>query len=77
MRSVTITPHKPDVAANAMLSTVQTASVCPMGQPRTTLAIFAAARFTAAMIIQLKKRPRYNARNPRTNVAPRPEYRIS
>ena len=39
--------------------------------------IFAAARFTAAMIMQLKKRPRYSARNPRTNVAPLPEYRIS
>ena len=58
MRSVTITPHSPDVAAKAMLSTAQMASVRNIGQPNTTLAILAAARFTVAMMMQLKKRPK-------------------
>ena len=34
------------------------ASVCHIGQPSSTLAIFAAARFTVAMITMLKNRPR-------------------
>ena len=34
---------------------------------------FAAARFTVAMMTQLKNRPRYTARNARTNRAGRPE----
>ena len=58
MKSVTITPHSPDVAANAMFSTPQTMSVCGIGQPSTTLAILTAARFTEAMMKQLKSRPR-------------------
>ena len=50
MKSVTSTPHNHDVAANAMFSTAQIASVCPMGHPSTTFAIFTAARFTDAMM---------------------------
>ena len=44
--------------ANDTLMTAQTASVCHIGQPSSTLAIFAAARFTVAMITMLKNRPR-------------------
>ena len=58
MKSVTSTPQSPEVAAKAMLSTAQMSSVCHIGQPSTTLAILAAARFTVAMITQLKKSPR-------------------
>ena len=58
MKSVTSTPHRPDVAANATLSTAQMTSVCVIGQPSTTLAIFTAARFTDAMMKQLNTRPR-------------------
>ena len=36
----------------------QTVSVRAIGQPRTMLAILAAARFTVAMMTQLKNRPR-------------------
>ena len=56
--SVTSTPHSPAIDANATLMTAHTASVCHMGQPSSTLAIFAAARLTAAMITMLKKSPR-------------------
>jgi hypothetical protein len=77
MKSVTRTPHKPDVAANATFSTAQITSVCVIGQPSTTFAIFTAARFTDAMMKQLNTSPRYAARNPRTNDAAFPEYRIS
>jgi hypothetical protein len=41
-----------------MFSTAQTSSVCPIGHPSSTLAIFAAARLTDAMITQLKNSPR-------------------
>ena len=58
MKSVTSTPHRPDVAANATLITPQTSSVCPIGQPSSTLAILAAARFTDAMMTTLKNSPR-------------------
>ena len=58
MKSVTSTPHSPDVAAKATLRTAQMRSVFPIGQPNNTFAILAAARFTVAMITQLKKRPR-------------------
>ena len=44
-----------------------------IGQPSSTLAIFAAARFTDAMMTMLKNRPRYIARNPRTHFAGAPE----
>jgi hypothetical protein len=58
MKSVTSTPHSPDVAANATFNTAQMSSVCVIGQPNTTLAIFTAARLTEAMMKQLKIRPR-------------------
>ena len=58
MKSVTSTPQSPEVAAKATFSTAQTRSVFPIGQPRITLAILTAARFTVAMMTQLKKRPR-------------------
>ena len=58
MNSVTSTPHRPEVAAKIMLITAQNNSVCHIGQPRITLAIFAAARLTAAMITPLKNKPR-------------------
>ncbi len=58
IKSVTSTPHSPEVAAKATLMTPHTSSVCPIGQPSSTLAILAAARFTVAMITQLKNRPR-------------------
>ena len=58
MKSVTSTPQRPEVAAKKMLRTPQTTSVCPIGQPSITLAILAAARFTVAMMTQLKKSPR-------------------
>ena len=58
MKSVTITPQSPDVAAKATFSTAQTMSVWAIGQPSSTLAILAAARFTVAMIMQLKNSPR-------------------
>ena len=58
MKSVTRTPHSPDVAANATFRTLQITSVCMIGQPSRTLAILAAARLTVAMITMLKNRPR-------------------
>src|SRR5688500_17454603 len=48
--SVISTPHRPAIDANATLITAHTASVCHIGQPRGTLAILAAARFTVDMI---------------------------
>ncbi len=56
--SVTMTPQRPEVAANAMFSTAQTTSVCAIGHPSSTLAILAAARLTVAMITQLNSSPR-------------------
>jgi putative tricarboxylic transport membrane protein len=44
--------------ARGTLSTAQTSSVCHIGQPRRIDAILAAARFTVAMMTQLKIRPR-------------------
>ena len=58
MKSVTSTPHNPDTAAKATLSTAQTSSVCHIGQPSSMLAILAAARFTVAMMTMLKNSPR-------------------
>ena len=55
---MTITPQSPAVAAKMMQSTPQINSVWVIGQPSSTLAILAAARFTDAMMTQLKKRPR-------------------
>jgi hypothetical protein len=56
--SVISTPHSPAIDANAMLMIAQAPSVCHIGQPSSTLAIFAAARFTVDMITMLKNRPR-------------------
>ena len=58
IESVTSTPHSPDTEAKKMVITEQTSRVRSIGQPSTTLAILAAARFTVAMMTQLKKRPR-------------------
>ena len=58
MKSTTSTPQSPDVAAKAMFITPQISRVCHIGQPRTMLAILAAARFTEAMMKQLKNSPR-------------------
>jgi hypothetical protein len=52
------TPHNPAIDAKAMLITAQMPSVCHIGQPSSTLAIFAAARFTVDMMTMLKNRPR-------------------
>ena len=73
IRSVTITPHNPAVAAKATFSTAQMTSVFAIDQPSRTAAIFAAARLTVAMITQLKNKPRYSERNARTNRAGLPE----
>ena len=56
-----------------MLMTAQAPSVCHIGQPSSTLAILAAARFTVDMITMLKNKPRYTARNARTSAAGLPE----
>src|SRR6185312_2897431 len=53
--SVTSTPQSPLTEAKKIVMMPQTMSVRSIGQPSTTLAIFAAARFTVAMIAQLKK----------------------
>ncbi len=58
IESVTSTPHSPDTDAKKIVITAAMDSVCQGGQPSTTLAIFTAARFTVAMITQLKNRPR-------------------
>ncbi len=58
IESVTSTPQSPETDAKKMVMTEQTSSVRSIGQPRTTFAILAAARFTVAMITQLKRRPR-------------------
>src|SRR5687767_13852607 len=56
--SVINTPQRPAIDANRMLITAQVARVCDIGQPSSTLAILAAARFTVAMITMLKNNPR-------------------
>jgi hypothetical protein len=71
--SVTNTPHRPETEAKKMVMTPHTIKVRSMGQPSTTLPIFAAERFTAAMMMQLKNRPRNTARKPRRARAARPE----
>ena len=58
MKSVTSTPHRPDVAANEHVEDAADDERLPIGQPSSTLAILAAARFTVAMITMLKNRPR-------------------
>ena len=56
--SVTSTPQSPDTDAKKIVMIEQTMRVRPIGQPSTTVAILTAARFTVAMMKQLKKRPR-------------------
>src|SRR5688500_10740887 len=56
--SVIRTPHRPAIDANATLMIAHTNNVCHIGQPSSTLAILAAARFTVAMITMLKNNPR-------------------
>ncbi len=75
--SITRTPHNPVCAAKATFKIPTASSVCMRVIPNSTLAILHAARFTEAMIMQLKNNPRYSARNPRTAVAAFPEYRNS
>ena len=58
IESVTSTPHKPETDAKKIVMTPQTMSVRSIGQPRRTFAILTAARFTVAMMTQLKSRPR-------------------
>ena len=71
--SMTSTPHSPANAANVTFSTPTSSSVCQRSSPNRMPAILQVARFTAAMIMQLKNRPRYTARKPRTADAARPE----
>jgi DNA-binding MurR/RpiR family transcriptional regulator len=56
--SVTSTPHSPLTEAKKIVMTAQTRSVRSIGQPSTMLPILAAARFTVAMMTQLKNSPR-------------------
>ncbi len=56
--SVTITPHRPAVAAKTIGTTTLIANVSKRGQPKRMPAIFTSARLTVAMIQQLKKSPR-------------------
>jgi len=56
--SITSTPHKPEWAAKTQLSRPTASSVCQRSSPKSTAAILQAARFTVAMMMQLKNRPR-------------------
>jgi len=49
-----------------MLITAQKASVSHFSKPNRMPEILVAARLTDAMMMQLKNRPRYTARKPRT-----------
>ncbi len=71
--SITSTPHKPECAAKTTFSTPTASSVCQRSNPNSTAAILHAARFTVAMMMQLKNNPRYTARKPRTALAALPE----
>ncbi len=71
--SMTRTPHSPECAAKATFSTPQSSSVCQRGRPNRILAILQAAKLTEARMKQLKNRPRYTERNPRTTPAAVPE----
>ena len=55
------------------LSNPTASSVCQRSRPNRMAAILQAARLTVAMMMQLKKRPRYTARKPRTALAALPE----
>ena len=56
--SMTSTPHSPEWAAKTTLSSPTAASVCQRFRPNSIAAILHAARFTVAMMMQLKKKPR-------------------
>jgi hypothetical protein len=56
--SMTSTPHSPANAANVTLSVPTISSVCQRSRPNRMPAILHVARFTDAMIRQLKNRPR-------------------
>ncbi len=75
--SMTSTLHNPEWAANTTLSNPTASSVCQRSNPDSTAAILHAARFTVAMMEQLKQNPRYTARKPRTALAALPDYRSS
>jgi len=67
------TPQSPEWAAKTTFRRPTKTRVCQSRRPKRTLAIFTAAMLTVAMMMQLKKRPRYTARNPRTTEAALPE----
>ncbi len=56
--SMTSTPQSPANAANVTFITPTIRSVSQRSSPKRMPAILQVARFTAAMIMQLKKRPR-------------------
>ncbi len=56
--SMTSTPQRPECAANTTFKPPTMSSVCQRSSPKRTPAILQAARFTVAMIMQLKKSPR-------------------
>ena len=56
--SVTSTPQSPETEAKKIVMTEQTIRVRSIGHPSTTVAILTAAKFTVAMMKQLKKSPR-------------------
>ena len=56
--SMTSTPQRPEKVAKTTFSSPTAASVCQRLNPKSTAAILQAARFTLAMIMQLKSRPR-------------------
>ncbi len=70
---MTSTPQRPEWAAKTTFKMPQMTIVCQAGMPKRMLAILQAARVTMPMMKQLKNRPRYTARKPRTTEAAVPE----
>ena len=56
--SMTSTPHSPECVAKTTFSSPTASSVCQRSRPNRMAAILQAARFTVAMIMQLKSSPR-------------------
>ena len=56
--SITSTPHRPEWAAKTTFKSPTKSSVCQRSRPNKIPAILQAARFTLAMMIRLKKKPR-------------------
>ena len=56
--SMTSTPQRPEWAAKTTFSSPTNSSVSQRGRPKRMPAILQAARFTVAMIMQLKRSPR-------------------